>query len=93
MSSCCICEFFQPFAAHTLSKQKDEQLAPVGRSRILGSVASLGHKVLEIPLWKKTGYLNENVMAKMHICPQFDLGAKVRISKVQEGIQRLLCCA
>ena len=93
MSSCYICEFSQPFATHKLSKHEDEQLAPVRRSPILGPVAGLGHKAFEIPLWKETGYLSENVLSEMHICPKFDLGAKVRISKVRQGFRSLLYCA
>ena len=93
MSSCYICEFSQSFATHKLSKHKDEQLAPVRRSPVLGPVAGLGHKAFEIPLWKETGYLGENVLSEMHICPNSDLGAKVRISKVRQGFQSLLCCA
>ena len=93
MSSCYICEFSQPFAAHELSEHKDEKLAPRRRSPILGSVAGLGHKAFEIPLWQEAGYLSENVLSEMHIYTKFDLAAKVRISKVRQGFRSLLCCA
>ena len=93
MSSCYICEFSQPFAAHELSEHKDEKLAPRRRSPILGSVAGLGHKAFEKPLWQETGYLSENELSEMHICSKFDLGTKVRISKVRQGFRDLLCCA
>ena len=93
MSSCYICEFSQPFATHKLSEHKDEKLAPRRRSPVLGSVAGLGNKAFEIPLWQVAGYLSENVLSEMHICPKFDLGAKVRISNVRQGFQSLLCCA
>ena len=93
MSSCYICEFSQPFAAHELSEHKDEKLAPRRRSPILGSVAGLGHKAFEIPLWQEAGYLSENVLSEMHIYTKFDLAAKVRISKVRQGFRNLLYCA
>ena len=93
MSSCYICEFSQSLAAHKLPEYKDEQLAPVRRSPILGPVARLGHEAFEIPLWQKVGDLSENVLSDVHICPKFDLGTKVRISKVRQGFQNLLCCA
>ena len=93
MSSCYICEFSQPFATHKLSEHKNEKLAPRRRSPILGSVAGLGHKAFEIPLWQEAGYLSENVLSEMHIYTKFDLAAKVRISKVRQGFRSLLCCA
>ena len=93
MSSCYICEFSQPLAAHKLPKHKYEQLAPMRRSPILGPVARLGHEAFEIPLWQETGDLSENVLSDVHICPKFDLGTKVSISKVRQGFQNLLYCA
>ena len=93
MSSCYICEFSQPFATHKLSEHKNEKLAPRRRSPILGSVAGLGHKAFEIPLWQETGNLSEDVLSEMHIYTKFDLVAKVRISKVRQGFRSLLCCA
>ena len=93
MSSCYICEFSQPLAPHKLSEHKNEKLAPVRRSPILGPVAGLGHKAFEIPLWQKAGDLSENVLSDVHICPKFDLGTKVRISKVRQVFQNLLYCA
>ena len=93
MSGCYICEFPQSPTAHKLSEHKDEKLAPVRRSHSLGPVVGLGHKALEIPLWKETGYLSENVLSNMHKYPKFDLGAKVRISKVRQGLCDLLYCA
>ena len=93
MSSCYVCEFSQPLAAHKLSEHKDEKLAPGRRSPILCPVAGLGHKAFEIPLWKKAGYLSENVLSEMHIYTKIDLAAKVRISKVRQGFRSLLYCA
>jgi hypothetical protein len=93
MGGCYICEVSQSCAAHELPKHKYEKLAPVRRSPVLGSVARLGNEAFEISLWKKAGYLSENVLSYMHICPKFDLGAKVRISKVRQGFLNLLCCA
>ena len=40
-------------------------------------------------LWKEAGYLSEIVLSEMHICPIFDLGTKVRISKVRQNFQGL----
>lgn len=80
MSSCYICEFSQPLAANKLSEHKNEKLAPGRRGPILGSVAGLGHKTFEMPLWQKAGYLSESVLSEMHIYTKFDLAAKVRIS-------------
>ena len=85
MCGCDICKFSQPAASHELPEHKNEQLAPMRRNPISGPVVGLGHKTLEIPLWQKTGNLSENVLSKMHIYPKFDLGAKVRFSKVRQG--------
>jgi len=63
------------------------------RRTAVSNVVGLGRKALEVPLWKETCYLSENVLSEMHICPNFDLGAKVRISKVRQGFLNLLCCA
>ena len=93
MGGCYICEFPQSTTAHELSEHEDEKLAPVRRSLALGPVVGLGHKAFEIPLWKKAGYLSENVLSDMHKYPKIDLGAKVRISKVRQGFCDLLCCA
>ena len=93
MSDCYIYEFSQSFATHELSKHKDEKMAPVRGNPILGSVTGFDDKTLEIPLWKKAGYLSENVLSEMHMCPIFVLDAKVRISKVRQGFRSLLCCA
>ena len=93
MGGCYICEFPQSTTAHELSENEDEKLTPVRRSLALGPVVELDHKAFEIPLWKKTGYLSKNVLSDMHKYPKFDLGAKVRISKVRQGFCDLLCCA
>ena len=93
MGGCYICEFPQSTTAHELSEHEDEKLAPVRRSLALGPVVGLGHKAFEIPLWKKAGYLSENVLPDMHKYPKIDLGAKVRISKVRQGFCDLLYCA
>ena len=93
MSCCYICEFSQPSATHKLSEHKDKQLAPMRRNPISGPVAGLRHKAFEIPLWQEAGDLSKNVLSMMHICPKFDLGTKVRISKVRQGSENLLCCA
>lgn len=93
MGGCYICEFSQTSATHELPEDENEKLAPIRRSPVLGSVLGFGHETFEISLWKKTGYLSENVLSDMHICPKFDLGAKVRISKVRQGFLNLSCCA
>jgi len=93
MGGCYICEFPKSATTHKLSEHKDEKLTPVRRGLALGPVVELDHKAFEIPLWKKAGYLSENVLSDMHKYPKFDLGAKVRISKVRQGFCDLLCCA
>jgi len=93
MGGCYICEFPQSTATLKLSEHEDEQLTPRRRCPILGPVAGLGNKALEVPLWKETGYLSENVLSNMHNYPKFDLGAKVRISKVRQGFCGLFYCA
>ena len=93
MGSSYICEFSQSLATHELSEHKDEKLAPRRQEPILDSVAGLGHKAFEIPLWQEAGYLSETELSEMHIYTQFDLAAKVRISKVRQDFQSLLCCA
>ena len=93
MGGCNIREFPQSTTTHKLSEHKDEKLAPVRRGQAFGPVVELDHKTLEKPLWKEAGYLSENVLSDMHICPKFDMGAKVRISKVRQGFCDLLYCA
>ena len=93
MGGCYICEFPQSTATLKLTEHEDEQLTPRRRCPILGPVAGLGNKALEISLWKETGYLSENVLSNMHKYPKIDLGAKVRISKVRQGFCGLLYCA
>jgi len=93
MGGCYICEFPQSTTTLKLPEHEDEQLTPRRRCPILGPVAGLGNKALEIPLGKEAGYLSENVLSDMHKYPKFDLGAKVRISKVRQGFCSLLYCA
>ena len=93
MCGCYICEFPQTSAPYELSEHENKKLTPMRRSPILGSVLGFCYKTFEISLWKKTGYLSENVLSDMHICPKFDLGAKVRISKVRQGFINLSSCA
>ena len=93
MGGCYICEFPQSTAALKLPEHEDEQLTPRRWCPFLGPVAGLGNKALEIPLWKEAGYLSENVLSNMHKYPKFDLGAKVRISKVRQDFCNLLYCA
>ena len=93
MGDCYICEFPQSTAALKLPEHEDEQLTPRRWCPFLGPVAGLGNKALEIPLWKEAGYLSENVLSNMHKYPKFDLGAKVRISKMRQDFCNLLYCA
>ena len=93
MGGCYVCKFSQTSAPHKLSEHENEKLTPVRQSPILGSVFGFGHKAFKISLWKETGYLSENVLSDLHICPNFDLGAKVRISKVRQVFLNLSCCA
>ena len=93
MGGCYIYEFPQTSATHELPEHENEKLTPVRRRPVLGSVLGFANETLEISLWKKTGNLSENVLSDMHICPKFDLGAKVRISKVRQGFLNLSCCA
>ena len=90
---CYICKFPQSKTTHKQSEHKKEKLAPARRSQTHVPVFELDHKAFEIPLWKETGCLSENVLSEMHICPKFDLGAKVRISKVRQDFRNLLYCA
>ena len=93
MGGCYICEFPQSTTAHELSEHEDEKLTIVRRNLALGPVVELDHKAFEIPLWTEIGYLRENVLSDMHICPKLDSGAKKRISKVRQGFRGLLFCA
>ena len=93
MGDCYICKFSQSMATHKLTAHENEKMTPMRRGPVLGPVVEFDHKAFEVSLWKKADYLSENVLSDMHICPNFDLGAKVCISKVRQTFSDLSYCA
>ena len=93
MGGCYICEFSKASTAHKLTEHQNQQMVPMRHRPALGPVVVLGDNAPELPLREELYYLCKNVLSEMHICPNFDLGAKVRISKVRQGFLNLLCCA
>ena len=93
MGNCYICKFPEASAAEQLSEHQNQQVAPMGKKPSSCAVVVLDHQTLEIPLRKEIGNLRKNIGTIMHTCSIFDLGAKVRISKVRQGFQTLCNCA
>ena len=93
MGNCYICKFPEASAAEQLSEHQNQQVAPMGKRPSSCAVVVLDRQTLEIPLRKEIGNLRKNIGTIMHTCSIFDLGAKVRISKVRQGFQTLCNCA
>ena len=93
MGGCNICKLPEGFAAHQLAEHQNQHMAPMRKRPSFGSVVVLGEDSPEIPLREKLGYLCKNVLSNMHICSDFESGAKVRISKPGQGIGKLKRCA
>ena len=93
MGGCYICELPESSAAHKLAEHQNQHVAPMRHRPALGPVVVLGEDSPEMPLWEELGYLCKNVLSNMHICSDFELDAKVRISKPGQGIGELKRCA
>lgn len=93
MGGCNICKLPEGFAAHQLAEHQNQHMVPMRKRPSLGPVVVLGEDSPEIPLREKLGYLCKNVLSNMHICSDFESGAKVRISKPGQGIGKLKRCA
>lgn len=72
---------------------ENQHIAPMRKRPSFGHVVVLGEDSPEMPLREKLCYLCKNVFSNMHICTDFESGAKVRISKPGQGIGRLKRCA
>ncbi len=93
MSDCNISKFPKASASKQLSEHKNQQMAPESKRPALCPVVVLGCQTFEVPLREKLGYLRKNIVTSVHICSNFDLDAKVHISKVRQDFQILCCCA
>ena len=93
MGDCNICKLPECSAANQLAEHQNQHMAPMRKRPSFGPVVVLGKDSPEMPLREKQGYLCKNVLSNMHICSDFESGAKVRISKPGQGIGRLKRCA
>lgn len=93
MGGCNICKLPEGFAAHQLAEHQNQHMAPMRKRPSFGSVVVLGEDSPEMSLMEKLGYLCKNVLSNMHICSDFESGAKIRISKPGQGIGKLKRCA
>lgn len=93
MGGCDICKLPESSAAHQLAEHQNQHMVPMRKRPSFGPVVVLGEDSPEIPLREKLGYLCKNVLSIMHICSDFESGAKVRISKPGQGIGKLKRCA
>lgn len=68
-------------------------MAPMRKRPTSCAAVVFDRQAFEVPLREELGYLCKNIVTRMHICSNFDLDAKVRISKVRQGFQNLYNCA
>ena len=88
-----ICEFPEAPTAEQLAKHQNLQMAPMRERPAASVIVVLCNEAPKLPLRKEQGYLCENVLPDMHICTDFDLAAKVAISKVGQDFQMVKLCA
>ena len=93
MGYCNICKFPETSTSKHLSEHKNQQMVPMGKTPTSCAVIVLDCQTFEVPLRKELDYLRENIVTRMHICSNFDLDAKIRISKVRHCFQNLYNCA
>ena len=92
MGDCNICKLPECSAANQLAEHQNQHMAPMRKRPSFGSVVVLGEDSPEMSLREKLGYLYKNILSNMHIYSDFELGAKVRISKPRQGIGRQKRC-
>jgi hypothetical protein len=66
---------------------------PVRERPAFGLVVVLGNDMPEISLRKELRDLSENILSDMHGNADFDLAAKVAISKAGHSSGKIRCCA
>ena len=88
-----ICEFPKTPTTKQLTKHQNLQVAPMRERPTTGVIVVLRNEAPKLPLRKEQGYLCKNVLPDMHICSDFDLAAKVAISKVGQVFQKVKLCA
>ena len=93
MGDCNIRKFPEASASKQLPEHKKQQVVPMGKRPTSCTIVVLERQAFEVPLRKELGYLRKNIVTRMHICSNFDLDAKVRISKVRQGFLNLYNCA
>ena len=93
MGGCNICKLPESPAAYQLTEHQNQHMAPMRHRPAFGPVIVFGEDAPELPLWEKLSYLCKNVLSNMHICSDFESGAKVRISKPGQHTGWLKRCA
>jgi hypothetical protein len=92
MSNCYICKLSEASATQQLSEHQDQHVTPMRERPALGLVVVLGSNTPEMPLRKELSDLSENILPDMHGYTDFDLAAKVAISKVGHSLEKIRCC-
>ena len=88
-----ICEFPETPTTKQLTEHQSQQVAPMRERPAASVIVVLCNETSKLPLRKEQSYLCENVLPDMHICADFDLAAKVAISKVGQVFQKVKPCA
>jgi hypothetical protein len=89
MGGCIICKLPESLTAHQLTEHQNLHMAPMRHRPTFGTVVTLGEGAPELSLWEELGYLCKQLLSNMHICSDYELDAKVRISKDGQGVGRL----
>ena len=93
MGDCNICKFPKTSTSKQLPEHKNQQMVPMSKRPASCVVIVLDRQAFEESLREELGYLRKSKVTRMHICFNFDLDAKVRISKVRRGFLNLCICA
>ena len=86
-------EFPETPTAKQLTKHQNQHVTPMRERPTAGMIVVLRDEAPKLPLRKEQGYLCKNVLPDMHICTDFELAAKVAISKVGQDFQEIKLCA
>ena len=92
MGNCYICKFPETSASKQLTEHENQHVVPMSKRPSPCAIVVLDCQTFEVPFRKELGYLCENIVTRMHICSNFDLDAKVRISKVRQDFRFLCNC-
>ena len=93
MCSSNVCELPKTFTTIKLAEHKNQHVTPMRHRPASRPIVIFGEDSSELFLRKKQGYLCENKFSYMHICSDFESGAKIRISKPGHKFSTQNLCA